>query len=341
MNVLTPLFIFLLARFSTAFVSSPDTSSSRGLARRGSTREQDVAADVDIAKEAPPTATTGQFSPQDLEHTFAETMWKMRVLQEYPDYVTTRPRELRHMFRQCEESVRVDQSTIPAAGLGLFASRGVPVGSVLTFYPVHALGLNFRDGSTYLHSREGHDHIKFVYVLSLVGNRPIMGIDLDEGFDGMGFGDAIPDDPDRASSPAWQCHRINDRAVISENTPESAMEYYHASLGRQNAAFLPFGPSPITVAMATKDIPAGQDIFTCYGRGYWLGVVERDRELWSERTEDIALTERKIRASAQIIWRRSTRWKNINCTKPLTTSLKSDGFHLQHSNFLDPLTRRG
>ncbi len=121
-----------------------------------------------------------------------------------------------------------------------------------------------------------------------------MGIDLDEDFDGMGCVDVIPDDPDRQSSPAWQCHRINDGAVISENTPESVMEYYHASLRKQNAAFLPFGPAPITVAMATKDIRAGEEIFVCYGRGYWLGAVERDRESWSERTEDIALTERKI-----------------------------------------------
>jgi len=35
-------------------------------------------------------------------------------------------------------------------------------------------------------------------------------------------------------------------------------------------------------------------MFTCYGRSYWLGLVEQDVELWSPRTEDIVLTEEKI-----------------------------------------------
>ena len=46
-------------------------------------------------------------------------------------------------------SVRADRSTVPAAGAALSANRDVSAGSILTFYPVHALGTNFKDGPCY------------------------------------------------------------------------------------------------------------------------------------------------------------------------------------------------
>ena len=240
-------------------------------------------APVDVVPTAP--------SPQDLENAFSETMWKMKILQEDPEFMATRPPKLQDLFRTCKESVHVAKSSIPAAGKGLFASQDIQAGSIITFYPVHALGVNFRDGSCFLYSKDGHDHAKSAYVLSLIGNRPILGIDLQNDFDGMGFVDA---DPGRTVSPAWQCHFINDGAIIQKNTPEAVMQYYKASLESQNAIFLPLGPSPLCAAVATKDISKGQEIFACYGRSYWLGLVEQDTELWSPRTDDIMLTEKKI-----------------------------------------------
>jgi hypothetical protein len=72
--------------------------------------------------------------------------------------------------------------------------------------------------------------------MSLVRNQPILGIDLGEHFDGMGFADV---DPSRPVDPAWLCHFINDGgAMIPHNSPESVMDYYilfshsHLVLGR-------------------------------------------------------------------------------------------------------------
>ena len=230
-------------------------------------------------------------TPQDLEHAFSEAMWKMKVFQKDPEFLATRPESLRTLFQACQDSVQVAPSSIPAAGKGLFAVQDIPAGSMLTLYPVHAMGVNFEDGSCFLHGRDGYDHTKSAYIMSLVGNRPILGIDLKRAFGGMGFVDA---DPNRSVEKAWQCHYINDGAIVQKNTPESVMEYYVDSLKKQNAIFLPVGPAPLVAAVATKDIHEGQEIFTCYGSSYWLGLVEPDTDFWSPRTEDIVLTEQKI-----------------------------------------------
>ena len=282
----------LLNSFISAFVPTIRTSPPfpRACIKVQSTRDGISKAKEQSSKEANDDSITRP-SPQDLEHAFAETMWKMKILQEESEFMETRPSKLRDLFQTCQELVEVDTSTIPDAGKGLFASQRISAGSILTFYPVNAMGVNFADGSSFVHSRQGHDHTTSAYIMTLVGNRPIFGIDVENDFDGMGFVDA---DPSRQVTPAWQCHYINDGAIVAHNSPESVMEYYTASLKAQNAIFVPFGPSPLVAAVATQDIEKGQEIFTCYGRSYWLGLVEQDVELWSPRTEDIVLTEEKI-----------------------------------------------
>ena len=230
-------------------------------------------------------------TPQDLENAYSEAMWKMKVIQKDPEFLATRPESLQTLFQACQDSVQVAPSSIPAAGKGLFAIQDISAGSIFTFYPVHAMGVNFEDGSCFLHGRDGYDHTKSAYIMSLVGNRPILNIDLKHDFNGMGFVDA---DPNRSVEKAWQCHFINDGAIVQKNTPESVMEYYVDSLKKQNAMFLPVGPAPLVAAIATKDIPEGQEIFTCYGSSYWLGLVESDTDLWCPRTKDMVLTEQKI-----------------------------------------------
>lgn len=215
------------------------------------------------------------------------------MVQEDIEFMATRPPKLKSLMNKCQALVHVAESSIPAAGQGLVASQDIQAGSILTFYPVHALTVKFRDGSCFIHSKYGYDHKKSAYLLTLIGKRPVQGIDLERDFDGKAFIDA---DPNLPVLPGWQCHFINDGATIQENSPEKVMEYYVASFTTQNAIFLPFGPSPLCAAMATKDIAKGQEIFTCYGRSYWLTRAEPDGKLWSPRTEDIILTEKKMGA---------------------------------------------
>ena len=110
----------------------------------------------------------------ELTHSIGEALWKMKVLQEDPGFLPTRPQSLQKLFQKCKDSVHVARSSITSAGDGLFASRCISAGEIFSFYPVHTLGVNFRDGTTYLH---GHDNYEdSVYVMSLIGNRPILGL---------------------------------------------------------------------------------------------------------------------------------------------------------------------
>jgi hypothetical protein len=167
--------------------------------------------------------------------------------------------------------------------------------------------------------------------MSLIGNRPILGLDLAKEFGPgtMGFADVdtarvvdlttAPGNSNIARrhpmEAAWQCHYVNDGAIIRTNTVEAVLEYYHDSLRAQNAVFVPFGPAPVVVAVATRDIRAGEEIFTCYGRAYWLGALvgpknknnrddddgdgdddDYDQQQWSPRSEEIVAVEAKIGA---------------------------------------------
>ena len=251
--------------------------------------------DIQTDRKAHVESVAARLSRKDLEHAFAETMWKMKVMQDDPKFLATRPEKLQTLFHSCQNSVHVAPSSIPAAKKGLFASQdnGIPAGSIFTFYPMHALGVKFPDESCFLFGEKGYDHTKSAYILSLIGNRRILvgNIDLQNDFGGIGFVDA---DPTRSVQKAWQCHIINDSATIQRNAPESVKEYYQASLEKQNAIYMPIGPAPLHAAMATKDIPKGEEIFTCYGRSYWLGLLEPDTDLWSSLTDEIACTEKTI-----------------------------------------------
>ena len=292
----------LLFSFSAAYVPNTNHWVRRSPSFLKSTKEEKAQ-----THDAVSTSLSSLAGQRDLEYAIGEALWKMKVFQEDPRFLPTRPTAPQNLFQTCKKSAQIAPSSIPAAGNGLFAGHDIiiPAGSIFSFYPVPALGVNFRDGCTYLHAKDNHDYVNSAYVMALMGNRPILGLDLqtigndndwknktnDSGC--LGFVDA---DPSRRIEPAWQCHMINDGACIETNTKDDVIKYYAASLNAQNAVFVPFGPSPIVVAVATKDILQGDEIFTCYGRAYWLGMVEPNKDLWSLRSDDdeIILIEKKI-----------------------------------------------
>jgi len=237
----------------------------------------------------------------DLERTIAETTWKWQILQQDTEFWTTRPPELREVVQgDCRTAVHVGSS--PGKGRGLLASRDIVSGTLVSLYPVGALGVNFADGTTYVHGPKGYDHTASPYILSLLTPHQVFwnGLDLHRDFDGaQGFVDAGPlvDNNDNELDAAWSCHLINDGARILQNTPASVVDYYQTSLEAQNTLIVPWGPAPLCAALATRDICAGEELLTCYGRSYWLGALlsqEMPPEPWSERTPQIQQLEQGI-----------------------------------------------
>ena len=179
-------------------------------------------------------------------------------------------------------SVHVDKSSIPNAGKGLFASKNIQAGTIVCFYPVHAIGLDNEDhGDTLYVSANDNDEISvgntaqdytLDYIQYLVGSRPL-------GDTAMGTGLFVNANPSKMDdADGWLGHYINDGATVLSNTHQGIMDYYDASKKSKNCVQIPFGPSPILATVTTRKVKKGQELFTSYGCFYWLETILKDGE---------------------------------------------------------------
>lgn len=193
------------------------------------------------------------------------------------------------LLEACRNSVHESDASacIPGAGRGLFASKPLEAGQIISFYPIHAFGIQLdggpEDGSSqmimqsldkndqsYFQSEEGS---KGIYRLSLPMDYQILASDLELMTTSV-FGQApwlvVDINPNRPLVSGWMAHLINDGAKLKENSQQSILEYYEASLERHNCRLIPWGPTPMAAAVTTKPIDKGQELFTCYQDTYWL-----------------------------------------------------------------------
>lgn len=201
---------------------------------------------------------------------------------------------LQSFYQSLLDSVKTKTSTIPGAGLGLFAARDIEAGSIVSFYPVHTMGCNlFRGGSEWValddtdqeYSMSTVEHNGPNYALYLLGNRPP-----EAEYDGTMIVDCNPNRPD---IPGWIAHRINDGAIIEENTERGILSYLEKSMQKQNVVISPWGPSPLLAAFTTKDICKGEELFTSYGVSYWLDATFSEQE-WQKKTDAIKEKEKLL-----------------------------------------------
>lgn len=173
--------------------------------------------------------------------------------------------------------VHVKASSIPNAGVGLFARTGIPTGSIVSLYPVHAIGIDTegRGDTVYLSSSStGDDNASprdygLDYIQYLMGSRPLG--DTVTSMGGGVFVDAHPSKRDDADG--WLSHYINDGATVASNTEHGILQYYADSRERKNCVQVPFGPSPVLVTVTTRPIERGEELFTSYGCFYWLEKI--------------------------------------------------------------------
>jgi hypothetical protein len=210
-------------------------------------------------------------------------------LQEFP------VESVRDLFRNCIDSVQVKPSSIPNAGRGLFAVQDIPAGQIVSFYPVHTLGVTLpNDGGTYSvqhvvvddddtnhknknnnengsyidASNDGHSQSDGSYTLYLIGGRPLAGVYVEDLCEGSRpFADVDLEQPIR---PGWMAHFINDGAIV---TRPNDTTYYEKSLAAQNCVLVPLGPAPVLVAVTTKPVPKGSELFVSYFYTYWMDAL--------------------------------------------------------------------
>jgi hypothetical protein len=228
--------------------------------------------------------------------------------------------------------VEVKPSSIPGAGLGLFAKERIKAGTIVAFYPAHILGME-KDESIcrvslndatglpdMLDEEDDDDNTDQAYLHHLLGSRPLMntGVDL--------FGGLFVDvDMEKTDVPGWVGHRVNDGAVVTENSEEGVLTYYRSSRAAKNCILVPFGPSPVLAAVATRKTQKGEELFTSYGCSYWLDSLLKNMGGDQEETEmtDSILEEAKAVAKDVFLGMQSVAVTNVNDAKVLQSVFDS------------------
>lgn len=166
--------------------------------------------------------------------------------------------------------VRIDNSRVH--GKGVFATRDIKEGEIVTFYPCD-LYMSDTD-ATRTYWRIGDCDRGRVMELATNGDYT--------------YGGTIIGLPEKTEHPWFLGHMVNDGALITSRTrgklAKQGIVYTRCSMARQNTVFKEYTISGTicTVGLqATRDIKSGEELFVCYGAPYWLskyhGRIDTDR----------------------------------------------------------------
>eukprot|EP00980_Cylindrotheca_fusiformis_P008332 scaffold1750_cov108-Cylindrotheca_fusiformis.AAC.3 len=210
----------------------------------------------------------------DLDILLDEALFRFSFFMETDYLRQVENAALRDLYTSCIDLVHVQNSTIPQAGRGLFASRDIPKHTIVTFYAAHCIGCKFPTTGLchsvqmmMTTSDENINPIEFEnsqYTLFSIGNRPLCGVDLVNNFNGAQlFVDMNPSIPCREG---WYGGLINDATKVSF---PGDLDYYPTSRSQRNVEIVPFSTAPFQVAITTRDVAKGEELFASYGYNYW------------------------------------------------------------------------
>jgi len=233
--------------------------------------------------------------------------------------------------KRIKKVVSCRESSIVGAGKGLFATKNIKVGTIIGFYPVHGIGVDFNDDTSspiclgitpadqeYFDKNENENETKNEtsnYIQYLIGSRRVGKSDF--GPDAQLFVDINPDrieknhhDSDGSINNCWVSHYINDGATVAANSEVGMLDYYSESNSKKNCVHIPFGPSPIIATVTTRQVKKGEELLTSYGCMYWAACIINENE--EESIVDITdAVQIQAKQTAQDIF---TAWKNSQTT---------------------------
>lgn len=264
---------------------------------------------TDLRSTLPPSEANSAAAADALSRGLERGLERMdRIMTE--DFFLATP-SLRRMRTTIAKSVAIRPSSIAGAGDGLFATKNLRAGTVVSFYPAHCLGAELGGGEVWATSNGDREyfaqnnHASSVFLHAT--DQPVFG--RPSVLEAAGAGEAMSKvavyldvNPNRDVDSAWVSQYINDGATIEKGTAEGVTGYYRESKARKNCIHAPFGPSPIMATVATRKIKKGEELFTSYGCVYWLGALETKGGL-EDAPGMTGLIQSQIRESAEDLFR--------------------------------------
>ena len=170
------------------------------------------------------------------------------------------------------DRVRVGPSTIPGAGLGVFATRALEEGELITLYPGDGL-LHFSDGAP--DDETGTDDKVSVSFGSHVPldrrrsqTRSVAALTDARAYELPATSMmSLVGDPTIVEDAAYLGHMVNDVAACRSTSELAA--YALATAERVNSAHKPLLGCHFA-SVTTRRVEAGGELFVSYGPGYWL-----------------------------------------------------------------------
>jgi len=161
---------------------------------------------------------------------------------------------------EIESAAKVSPSRLH--GRGLYAARDLKAGTLLTLYPIHAIG--DADHSLTLDD-SGHFDRATTWPYRVSCSH--------DGLERMGLpGDIWLDaNPEAALAAGWLGHMVNDAAVVASGSDADIEEYYEAARGQANVVLVPLSEAPPLMGWVTRcAIERGTECVGTYGHDYWL-----------------------------------------------------------------------
>ena len=216
---------------------------------------------------------------QELQSRFDDVLLHYRTTQEMTPVAVCHAMLRTRLPRLALNRCRVGSSTIAGAGLGLFATRDILPGELITCFPGDALLL----WSKAVGDFSGDVGVMVGAHITMVGDdqsakekkdiQQQVTSDAARSYE-LKIGDleSLVADPARIDDAAYLGHMANDRAMLVAADPASRQAYSAATLAGHNAAFFDMAGCHF-VATATKRIAKDEEIFVSYGEGYWMSRI--------------------------------------------------------------------
>ena len=158
------------------------------------------------------------------------------------------------------DNVELKQSNIPGAGRGVFATKNIKVGDLITFYPADYICYKYKTGEYIILTSEiahkaGYKDTdcNFEYCLRVDNNYSVIG------------------DPRICNNNTYIGHLINDGYLPSKT--DTSVEYYLNSSKKSNCCFHSINGLQMVI-IATKDINIGEELYITYGHKYWFSRIK-------------------------------------------------------------------